>query len=114
MVLCFLTTTLAVAALLTCSFVGKPIKHLPEQTYVKLEDNAHDLYLRIAAKSRFPINRLRITKASDGAAIPNARDVSVEDIGLFDQSSIFVKDLGRFCSDSIIAISTDNMFQDHK
>ena len=74
---------------------GKPIKNLPEETYVKPDDNAHDLYLRIAAKSRFPINRLRITKASDGAAVPNARDVTVEEIGLFDQSSLFVKDLGK-------------------
>ena len=76
------------------NLLGRPIKNLPEETYVRLEDTAHDLYLRIAAKSRFPINRLRITKASDGSTVPNARDVTVEDAGLFEQSSIFVKDLG--------------------
>ncbi|KAL9054286.1 MAG: hypothetical protein Q9162_004244 [Coniocarpon cinnabarinum] len=76
------------------SATRKPIKNLPQETYVKLDDNPHDLYLRIAAKSRFPINRLRITKASDGGAIPNARNVTVEDVGLFEQSTVFVKDLG--------------------
>ncbi|KAI9720492.1 MAG: 3-oxo-5a-steroid 4- dehydrogenase [Chrysothrix sp. TS-e1954] len=73
---------------------GKPIKKLPENTYVREEDTAEDLYLHIAAKSRFSVHRLRITKGSDGTAIPNKRDVSIESVGLFDQSSIFVKDLG--------------------
>lgn len=59
-----------------------------------LSDTTHDLYLRVAAKSRFPINRLRITKASDSTAVPNSKDVSIEEVGLFEQSTIFVKDLG--------------------
>ena len=73
---------------------GKPIPNLPDETYVVPQDNAHDLYLRIAAKSRFSIHRLRITKASDGTAVPDSTEQSIEQLGLFDQSSVFVKDLG--------------------
>lgn len=73
---------------------GNPIKNLPEYTYAVPIDNGRNLYERIAAKSRFDINRLRITKGSDGSHIPNSREYTIDQLGLYDQSTIFVKDLG--------------------
>ncbi|KAI9661337.1 MAG: 3-oxo-5a-steroid 4- dehydrogenase [Alyxoria varia] len=73
---------------------GKPIPHLPEETYARPTDKGHDLYMRVAAKSRMSVHRLRITKASDGSPVPDSEDVTIDSIGLFENSSIFVKDLG--------------------
>lgn len=73
---------------------GNPIKNLPEYTYALPNDNGRNLYERIAAKSRWDINRLRITKGSDGSLVPNSRDNTIDQLGLYDQSQIFVKDLG--------------------
>ncbi|KAF2760620.1 enoyl reductase [Pseudovirgaria hyperparasitica] len=73
---------------------GKPIRGLPEETNISASDTAEQLYKKIAAESKFSIHRLRITKGSDGAAIPNSKDVTVHDTGLRDQSTINVKDLG--------------------
>lgn len=77
---------------------GKPIKNLPEYTYALPQDNARNLYERIAAKSRFDINRLRITKGSDGSHVPNSRENTIDELGLFENSTIFVKDLGQLQS----------------
>lgn len=73
---------------------GNPIKNIPETTYALPVDNGRNLYERIAAKTRYDINRLRITKGSDGSLIPNSREHTVDSLALYDQSTIFVKDLG--------------------
>lgn len=87
--------------------VGNPIKNLPEYTYALPNDNARNLYERIAAKSRWDINRLRITKGSDGSLVPNSRDNTIDQLGLYDQSQIFVKDLGMRTA-SAFTIDTDD------
>ncbi|KAI9839467.1 MAG: hypothetical protein M1819_002092 [Sarea resinae] len=73
---------------------GKPIKSLPSEITVPSDATATELYKAIAAKSRFSAHRLRITKGSDGSAVPNARDLSLETTGLRNQSTVYVKDLG--------------------
>ena len=74
---------------------GKPIARLPDETYAEPSDSGHDVYIRIAAKSRLSPHRLRITKASDGSLVPDRADTSIDSLGLYDQSSVFVKDLGK-------------------
>lgn len=44
--------------------------------------------------SKLSIHRLRITKGSDGKAVPSSEDVSINSTGLRDQSTVYVKDLG--------------------
>ncbi|KAF2808684.1 synaptic glyco protein SC2 [Mytilinidion resinicola] len=73
---------------------GKPIKNLPEETTVGREDSAAELYKLIAASSKISVHRLKITKGSDGSAIPNSSSVTVQDTGLRNKSTIDVKDLG--------------------
>lgn len=74
---------------------GKPIRNLPKETYVRPSDSGKDVYERIAAKARTDINRLRITKSSDGSVIPNDGKVTVDSLLLDEGTSIFVKDLGE-------------------
>jgi len=74
--------------------VGSPVKKLPEEVSVPSSGPASDLYKQIALKSNTSIHRLRVTKGSDGALIPNSKYLSVSSTGLRDQSTIYVKDLG--------------------
>jgi len=73
---------------------GKPIKNLPEETTVGREDSAAELYKLIAARSKLSVHRLKITKGSDGSAIPNSSSITVQETGLRNKSTIDVKDLG--------------------
>lgn len=76
--------------------VGKPIKTLPKEIRVSPEASAQEIYSRLAEASSFSIHRLRITKASDNGVVPNAKDTTVNNVGLQDQSVIQVKDLGMW------------------
>jgi len=73
---------------------GKPIKSLPETLELGPTATAADIYSELAHRSNFPIHQLRVTKGSDGSVVPNAKDTTVHDTGLRDQSTIYVKDLG--------------------
>ncbi|KAH3910200.1 hypothetical protein HBI56_078660 [Parastagonospora nodorum] len=73
---------------------GRPIRNLPESIDVSPDASAAEIYKEIAKASKFDIHRLRVTKGSDGAAIPNGSDVKVHDTGVRNKSAIDVKDLG--------------------
>ncbi|CBX92962.1 hypothetical protein IAQ61_008700 [Plenodomus lingam] len=73
---------------------GRPIKNLPEAITVNPDAPTADIFREIAKASRFDINRLRITKGSDGSPINNVGEVTVYDTGLRNKSAIDVKDLG--------------------
>lgn len=75
---------------------GRPIRNLPESIDVSPDASAAEIYKEIAKASKFDIHRLRVTKGSDGAAIPNGSDVKVHDTGVRNKSAIDVKDLGTF------------------
>ncbi|KAK4991287.1 Very-long-chain enoyl-CoA reductase [Elasticomyces elasticus] len=73
---------------------GKVIRSLPSETTIALQSSGADLYQRLAAEADLSVHRLRITKGSDNASVPNAKDVTIDSTGIRDQSTIFVKDLG--------------------
>ena len=74
--------------------VGKPIPKLPEELSTSASAPTSELYTKLAQQSNFSIHRLRITRGSDGTPIQNSKDISIHSIGMRDQSTIFVKDLG--------------------
>lgn len=74
--------------------LGRTIKKLPSEATTYLQGSTADLYQRIAAESGISIHRLRLTKGSDGSAVPNAKDYTVERTGLRSDSVVYVKDLG--------------------
>ncbi|KAH8730355.1 3-oxo-5-alpha-steroid 4-dehydrogenase-domain-containing protein [Phaeosphaeriaceae sp. PMI808] len=73
---------------------GRPIKNLPESITVGPDAPASQIYQEIAKASKFSIHRLKVTKGSDGSAIPNGADTTVHDTGVRNKSAIDVKDLG--------------------
>ncbi|EXJ88977.1 enoyl reductase [Capronia epimyces CBS 606.96] len=73
---------------------GKPIKALPETIDLKPNATTGDLYSELARRTRYSVHRLRVTKGSDGSALPKTKDTSIHSSGLRDQSTVFVKDLG--------------------
>ncbi|KAI1608028.1 enoyl reductase [Exophiala viscosa] len=73
---------------------GKPIKALPDTLELGPNATSADLYAELAARSKFSVHQLRVTKGSDGSVVPNAQETSVHATGLRDQSTIHVKDLG--------------------
>ena len=79
---------------LTIQHRGKPIRKLPSETTTYLQASTADLYSRIAAETNLSQHRLRLTSASDGSVIPNAKDFTVERTNLRSKSDLLVKDLG--------------------
>lgn len=73
---------------------GRPIKNLPETITVGADAPTADIFKEIAKASRFDINRLRVTKGSDGSPINNVGEVTVLATGLRNKSAVDVKDLG--------------------
>ncbi|KAL9104764.1 MAG: hypothetical protein Q9163_000314 [Psora crenata] len=73
---------------------GKPVKRLPEEVTVPSTAPTSELYKELALKSGTSIHRLRVTKGSDGALVPNSKGLRVNATGLREQSTIYVKDLG--------------------
>ncbi|KAJ8113381.1 hypothetical protein OPT61_g4476 [Boeremia exigua] len=73
---------------------GRPIKGLPESITVDSDAPVSEIFRKIASVSKFSIHRLRVTKGSDGSAIPNAAGVTIHQTGLRNKSAVDVKDLG--------------------
>ncbi len=73
---------------------GRPIKGLPESVTVDSDAPTSEIFRKIASISKFSIHRLRVTKGSDGSAIPNNAGVTVHQTGLRNKSAVDVKDLG--------------------
>jgi very-long-chain enoyl-CoA reductase len=73
---------------------GKPIRNLPEELNTLSDAAASELYYKLSQTSNLSVYRLRITKGSDGSVVANSKDVSLHSIGLRDQSTVYVKDLG--------------------
>ncbi|CAF9935518.1 3-oxo-5a-steroid 4- dehydrogenase [Imshaugia aleurites] len=73
---------------------GKPVKKLPEEVSIPANGRASELYNQLALEAGTTIHRLRITKGSDGAFIPNTQHLKINLTGLREQSTIYVKDLG--------------------
>lgn len=84
---------------------GKPVKKLPEEVSVPEGSSTIDIYNQLALLSNTSIHRLRITKGSDGALVPNSKDVTIDSTGLREASTIYVKDLGTLSSPSLLPIS---------
>jgi len=61
---------------------------------VDYDASTSEIFQEIAKASGFDINRLRVTKGSDGSPINNVREVTVHATGLRNKSAIDVKDLG--------------------
>jgi very-long-chain enoyl-CoA reductase len=76
--------------------LGRPIKNLPETIDVSPDATVSQIYEEIAKASKFSIHRLRVTKGSDGSAIPNGADMTVHDTGVRNKSAVDVKDLGTW------------------
>ncbi|KAF1916774.1 3-oxo-5-alpha-steroid 4-dehydrogenase-domain-containing protein [Ampelomyces quisqualis] len=74
--------------------ISRPIKNLPESVNVSPDATTAEIYEEIAKASKFSIHRLRVTKGSDGSAIPNGGDMTVHDTGVRNKSAVDVKDLG--------------------
>lgn len=74
---------------------GKPIRTLPEECDVPRNAPAAEIYQQLAAVSGMSVNRLRVTKGSDGQLVPNSKDVMISRTGLMGGSKIYVKDLGK-------------------
>ena len=79
---------------LTSINTGKPVKKLPDEVSILSTDPTAALYNELATASVTSVHRLRVTKGSDGAFIPNSKDVLINNTGLRQQSTIYVKDLG--------------------
>ncbi|KAF2708501.1 hypothetical protein K504DRAFT_477844 [Pleomassaria siparia CBS 279.74] len=70
------------------------IKNLPETIEVDSNEPAAQIFQNISKAAKFPLNRLRVTKGSDGTPISNTRDLTVFQTGLRNRSQVDVKDLG--------------------
>ena len=74
--------------------LGKPIRGLPHSLDLTTSTPPSEVYKRLASESRYPIHQLRVTKGSDGNLIPNENEGSIYNLGLRNESTIYVKDLG--------------------
>ena len=74
---------------------GNLIPRLPPNISIALNASGAKLYSTLSQQSKLSVNRLRITKGSDGSSIPNSDNVIIYDIGLRNQSTLYVKDLGQ-------------------
>jgi len=73
---------------------GNLIPRLPPDISIALNASGAKLYSTLSQQSKLSVNRLRITKGSDGSLIPNSDNVTIYDTGLRSQSTLYVKDLG--------------------
>jgi very-long-chain enoyl-CoA reductase len=75
---------------------GKPIKSLPGEIPLPRGAPVSEIYQRLAAESGLSVDRIRVTKGSDGQLVPNTKDTPILSTGLLDGSKIYVKDLGEY------------------
>ncbi|KAL2835184.1 3-oxo-5-alpha-steroid 4-dehydrogenase-domain-containing protein [Aspergillus cavernicola] len=73
---------------------GKSIKKLPKEVQLASNASTQELYNSLAEASGYSIHRLRITKATDRALIPNSKESTIEASGLGEKSVVHIKDLG--------------------
>lgn len=73
---------------------GKPIRKLPKEVNLEPTASTYQLYETLSKTSGLSIHRLRITKGSDHSLVPNAKDATIQDAGLREESTVHVKDLG--------------------
>ncbi|KAL3479871.1 3-oxo-5-alpha-steroid 4-dehydrogenase-domain-containing protein [Aspergillus californicus] len=73
---------------------GKTIRKLPKEVQVASNASTQELYNSLAEESGYSVHRLRITKATDRALIPNSKESTFEGNGLGEKSVVHVKDLG--------------------
>lgn len=92
---------------------GKPLKGLPQDLTVSSQSSAAQVYDAIAAKTKASVHRIRITKGSDGAVLPNSSDTTIRDTGLLDGSKIVVKDLGELRSKAGLPNNSNFIAQAH-
>lgn len=71
---------------------GKPIKSLPRTTTISPSNSTAELYSNLAAAARYSPYQLSIKKGDH--AVPNAKDVTIDQAGLQDNDELLVKDLG--------------------
>jgi len=90
---------------------GKPFRGLPQELSISAESSAAQIYDALATKTKASVHRIRITKGSDGAAIPNSLDTTVKATGLLDGSKIVVKDLGMLDICSTTQLNITNSFK---
>lgn len=74
--------------------IGKRIRKLPKELQIPVNTTGQALYSSLAQATGYSIHRLRITKGSDKTVVPNAKDKTLNDVGLEDKSLVQVKDLG--------------------
>ena len=74
---------------------GKPIQRLPSETAMPRAAPASQVYSALATITGLSVNRIRVTKGSDGQLVPNDKLVPLQQTGLLDGSKIYVKDLGE-------------------
>ncbi|KAK6498916.1 3-oxo-5a-steroid 4- dehydrogenase [Arthrobotrys musiformis] len=72
---------------------GAPLPKLPAELPISSDASIDDLYDAVGKLTGYSRHRLRITK-SDSSHLKPSSTVTVSDSNLFDQSSLFVKDLG--------------------
>jgi very-long-chain enoyl-CoA reductase len=70
------------------------VQYLPEELDIDGETTTSELFNKLARVSRLSVDRLRITKGSDGSVVVNSKTGTVRSTGLRNQSTIYVKDLG--------------------
>ncbi|EGX52925.1 hypothetical protein AOL_s00007g261 [Orbilia oligospora ATCC 24927] len=72
---------------------GAPLPRLPAELPISSDASVDALYDAVAKLTGYSRHRLRITK-SDSSHLKPAASVTLTDSNLYDQSSLFVKDLG--------------------
>jgi len=87
-------TFLCIAGISSKCDIGKPIRSLPETISTPSTTTAAELYAKLAEATKFSIHQLRITRGGDGSVIPNSKEITIHNLGLRDQSTIYIKDLG--------------------
>lgn len=67
-------------------------------------DSIVELYKKLAGSTKLSVHRLRVTKVSDGSALPPAMEKksTVGDVGLSDGDTVVVKDLGEPSPSSLL------------
>ncbi|KAK6523609.1 3-oxo-5a-steroid 4- dehydrogenase [Arthrobotrys megalospora] len=72
---------------------GKPLPNLPAELPISSDASVDALYGAVAKLTGYSRHRLRITK-SDSSHLKPSPTATLEESNLYDQSSLFIKDLG--------------------
>ncbi|EPS35918.1 hypothetical protein H072_10604 [Dactylellina haptotyla CBS 200.50] len=72
---------------------GKPLPNLPAELPISASASTEDLYRAVAKLTKTSVHSVRITK-SDSSHLKPSSEVTLADAPLYDESQIFVKNLG--------------------